>query len=602
MAVTDIISAQQAVANSYITQAQQFIDAVAQIGQDYVLDLGTLPGLGFGLSGITEDALDTLRAAQPSRPVFASISADGLPIAPTLTLSEIDEALFETPAFFESAPVLNMPLTPSALLPEAPVAPSIADVPIPEAPTVTLPAVPTLLPITLPDAPVIELPAFTGTEPTDELLAPSSTLVWAEQAYASTCLDTLKAKLLNDLEHGTYGIEPSDEQALFDRARDRVNLATRMSAEEIDRRFAAGGFPMPRGAQVAAYQAALQEATNKLADANRDIVLRRSELYVEGRKFTFAQVQGLEQMLLSYHGAVQERALNFAKSAADVALSMFDAQVKAFNGRLEAYRVGAQVFETRMRAVLAQTEVYKTTLEGKRIEGELQRSQVDIYRAQLSGAEAVVALYRTQMDAANVRAQVERTRMDAFRALIDGYLAQVRAKEAEFGMYRAGIEGETAKVTAFKVQVDAFLARVSAVKARADVLLGKLRAETEQAQAKTSLFNSQITAYKANVDTQAETIRQQSEVYRSDNAAYQVQVAALADSFRVRLDEMRQNNSWNAEVVRSRLEEARVRLQALQSTINLKLGASEFGANFYAATIGAALNSIGSITAKIESS
>jgi len=170
--------------------------------------------------------------------------------------------------------------------------------------------------LTPPDAPIVD---FTYTDP----------------GYASILRDPVMQKLLLDLANGGYGIEPLDEQALWDRARDREAQTYQANLEEIRRLAAATSFPLPQGAKQAAENKAAQEYANKISSINRDIALKRSDLYVENRKFTIEKVLASEEQSITLYNAVQNRALAAAQVEVQLAIALFDAGIKAFQADVD---------------------------------------------------------------------------------------------------------------------------------------------------------------------------------------------------------------------------------------------------------------------------
>lgn len=117
-------------------------------------------------------------------------------------------------------------------------------------------------------------------------------------------------------------------------------------------------------------------------------------------------------------------------------------------------------------------------------------------------------------------------------------------------------------------------------------------------QALTAVYASQIQGYRAGIDGQAEVIRANLGIYQADVQAFAAVISALSDAYRLKLNEVQLNNNWNVEVVRSRLQEAQVRLSAQSNSASIRLHGSTFGSNYYANIIAAALGSINSLAAQ----
>jgi hypothetical protein len=88
------------------------------------------------------------------------------------------------------------------------------------------PTAPTVddIPIDLPPEPTVDLPAIPDVDTT-----------------ATSIINAVFAKLLADVQNGTYGIDTADEQALWERTRDREAAALRDAAEQIREEFTVNG-------------------------------------------------------------------------------------------------------------------------------------------------------------------------------------------------------------------------------------------------------------------------------------------------------------------------------------------------------------------------
>ena len=174
----------------------------------------------------------------PANIVLPSITATR-PVAPTLDAYP-SITLSSEPTLVAAEPVLSMPSRPSSTLPVAPGdAPAFNSPAIPDTPVISLPVAPSFNPVAIPVAPALDNPTFTAIIPDDTLVAPSETFAFVEHEYSSALLDALKAKLMKDLVEGGYGIEPADEEGLWERARERELLNMEAVISEASRQAAA---------------------------------------------------------------------------------------------------------------------------------------------------------------------------------------------------------------------------------------------------------------------------------------------------------------------------------------------------------------------------
>ena len=212
---------------------------------------------------------------------------------------------------YATLPFIGFPAVAATFTPNL----TVANTPPPDAPAVSLAAVSH-----------IAMPSFL----TSDLPAPTNEFEFFEAQYQSALLDAAKAKLLDNIFSGGYGIEPGDEAALVQRFRDRETQNAMARIAEAGRSMAIRGFPLPPGELNLTIDASWQEFQNKVADADREVYLKRNSLYVENRQFTIREARELEQILIGFHNSVQERAFNVARASVEMAIALYNAKLATY--------------------------------------------------------------------------------------------------------------------------------------------------------------------------------------------------------------------------------------------------------------------------------
>lgn len=595
----EIVASQQAFALATIAESTNVLNTLNDLAQSsfyFVPASPEIPSAGYNFDTTTETKA-LLRSLFPEGLTVDAVSA----LLPTFTPTAIGE-LEDTsiPEMTTTAPVLEMPDRPDTTLPTIPAQPDVKDITVPTAPVLSMPVAPTLDAIALPSVPSVALPYFDATAPVDDLVTPTNTFAFYEVAYSSALLDELQSKLLDNLQNGGYGIETSDEIALFNRARDREIEAMMSRIEDAGRLQAARGFPLPPGELSIHIDRAYQDMQDKVSSVSRDIALKRADLYVANRQFTIEQSKAVEQILIGYHNSLMERTLNAAKATVEVAISIYNTQIARFNARLDAYKTEASVFEARIRAALSQVEIYRVTMEGAKIASDIQRARVEIYNAQLNGVNAVINLYKAQMEAAQIQATIERVRIDSFQALIQAYVAQVQAKVAEFNMFEAGVKGEMARVQAYEAETRAFSARVDAAKTAADIKIARLKAQLETAGQEIEVYKARMLGYKTDIDGQVSRIDALTKVYGAQVQGASAETTAVGEAIRLDLsaqDLEFKRNAKNADIL---IEGAQIILTSLVKSAEARIAAATAGSKFYEALAAGATNSLTALAAEVN--
>lgn len=483
--------------------AQQMLTSMSQSGTAAVAAFGEVT---FDQPMMVFPSLST-PTGSPT-PITAFVApASHTPILPSeLETPTLDGGNFGTaPTFSTSSPQYIAPPKPSSQSPHAPTgtAPNYTSPTIPTAPVLRMPTEIVVSTINMNPMPSTNIPLFTTKIVVEEVAAPTEVFAYIEQPYNDALLDELKIKLMRDLINGGYGIEVSDEEALWARARDRELRNNEAMIQDVSRQIAARGFSLPSGVMAAQIAAAQSTALEKTSSLSREIALKRADMYVENRKFTITEVREVEQMLVTYWGYMMERALNVAKATVELGIKVFDARVAYNNFKLEKFKAEASVYDMQLKAALAPLEVYKAEIEGKKVEASVQHARVEVYNAQVAGLNAAAGLYRSQVEVVKIQAELEQLKLEAYKKNVEIYALQVSARTAEFNAYEAEIRGAIAPIEAYKAQAAAFTATVGGFEATVHAATAKLEAEKIKSTVKIESYKARIEGYKASVNASA---------------------------------------------------------------------------------------------------
>jgi hypothetical protein len=432
------------------------------------------------------------------------------PTAPALAPPAI-RAVAGLADFTEQAPTLTLPVRPSGALPGAPTGRPTFNIPAApgEPPKADVPS-PNLASIDVGAAPSVSIDTYHSSIIFEDIDPPTEVFEYAEEKYTSALLDKLTSKLLKDLADGSYGIEPADEVLLWQQAREREQMLQREQMQDVTRQVAARGFQMPPGVLNAMQAAVAQEAGSKQASLSREVMLKRADLYVDNRKFTIQQVRETEQMLITYYGYAQERALNAMKALVDFGVKAYEARLARLNYHLSVAKAEAEQWEMQFKSAMVPLEVWKAELEGTKIASQINVQEVETYKAQWQGAAIALEAHKTKVEYAKLLGELEMMKLQAFGHEVSIYTSQVKAKEAEFGMYEAGIRGENLKLESFRAKAEVYKVRAGAKADEWQAAKAEIDAKTTVMRAQIEGFSAQVEAYKAGAQAQTAFTQAQS--------------------------------------------------------------------------------------------
>jgi hypothetical protein len=596
--VTGIITQAQSYADDAVANANAFITTLRELTDvDFSVALPTL--WTSSIFDRTEQALDDVRDAQPASPAQVDIT---IPFVAEPSISIRTPAEITVPDFDDgSKPVISYSDKPDTQLPDVPIQPPINEPLIPVKPAYDLPTVPTLSDIALPSIPTVNYPIFEATAPVDRLVTPSNNFAYSEVVYSSELLTEAEAALLDNIQNGGYGIEPDDESRLWNRARDRENANAKLAQEEVRRQFSATGFKMPTGALLNALLAAADKALMMNSSVNRDIAIKRGDLYVDNRKFTIERILQLETVLIGYHGALMERSLNAQRYILQASIDVFNAEVSKYNAQLDAYRTEAQVFGEKIRALVAQIQIYSAQVEAEKVKTDINNNLINLYKAQIDSVNAILDAYRTDIAAANALMDIEKTKIDAWKAQIDAYKSQVQAKVSEFSMWEAEVNGEKTKMQVFSEEVKAYGIEVDALKTRADIEFSKVGSDVETTKAYLMKYDADITKARAELEAKVQESNQIAEMYKADIAGWGALSEAITDVAKLGTITSELNIKTSIATSEISIQRAKIELEQLFKEAEIKMTAATAGADVYKSLAMGALSAVNALASIIES-
>ena len=506
----------------------------------------------------------------PDAPVVHDLVLPEAPLPPELV--GVDPlALGAAPEFDALAPVLDLNITkPERLDVSPPLAPTVAEVVIPDSPALVLPDVPDLAELVIPPAPVLALPTFDailGAAPT----VPAVEFAFGETAYTSGLLNDLRSQLHAWVNGAATGLPPAVEDALWNRLRDREQQAAALGTDEVLRAFSVRGFSRPPGAVSIALQRIQQQLNTNLVTSAREIAIKQADLEQANRRFAFESAWAVESGLINYTSQIAGRALDAAKFAASIGIEVFRAEVSRYQADVSAFLARAEVFRALVQAELATLEVFKAQIDAQQLIGQLNSQQVQLYSARIGAATSVIELFKARIQAAQANAEVQKTRIQAFGAEVQAYGEQVRAKASEYEAYATEVKAEVSKAETFKVQADAFSSRVQGFSAvlnarsaeKASELEVRQRLPLEMFKARTEGFRNVVQA----LGTAAEVDRTRVQAYSAEVAAQGERTRARAldvDIYKATVDAER----TKAEVFRIEVDAHKAQVDAFVATLN----------------------------------
>jgi len=325
--------------------------------------------------------------------------------------------------------------------PSAPEQPDFSDI--------TAPNAPTLQDIDIAD---VSFPELTASPP-------GITTPETPGDFISTLQDKVVQELKDQIDQGGTGLGADVEQAMWDRAVDRMDSELDKQLMDIDNDWGSRGFDMPPAMMAAMRQEAQNEINKRKADTNRDILTQEAQIAKEHQQF---------------------------------------------------------IIQQSISAVNTQAEIHRLKHENARIKAEIQRLLMEVYRAEVDAYATQVQAKRNQLDAYVAKAQpiLEKNRLliSEYQAKLQSYTTEISAETEKI---RANIEHFNARIQAFTAKNDVELREAETIaniyNAQVQAYSQEVAAEQSIIQGKVNLYSADIQRYQADTELEVRSAQLQSE-------------------------------------------------------------------------------------------
>lgn len=429
-------------------------------------------------------------------------------------------AALNLPNFNPSINSLSIPAPPAWSAPDAPPEPPLLDdINIPEAPTIALPSLPTLEELNVPVFAGVTLPTFDAELPEFEGSALPGILQWQEPTYQPEIITEVMTEIRR-LWDGGSGIPPAVEQAMVERALSREDMIIDREVDSVAVEFSARGFTMPSGMQAARADKVRQEGMTKKQAANRDLTIKFAEAQIENVRFAVTQGIAAENVFVNIFLNMAERMFQAAKFRVESQIQIYNAQVALFNARTNSYQIQASVFDSLVRAALAEIEVFKAEVEAEVARGELNEQRVRTYTAQVQAIQTYVEVFRARMEGAKVESEVNRNQIEAYKAEVQAYAERTNADKIRFEAYEAQVRAESAKAGIVDSEARAYAALISGKSTEADIDIKRADIAIQGNRQRIEAYAADLEAEKTRIQSQLSVIQSAAQAYIADTQRF----------------------------------------------------------------------------------
>lgn len=562
---------------------------------------------------VAPDEPDTTLSMQDISALEIGLIPEFAVVAPTfqeLTKpAQLAEFLAQAPAISTN---IAFPSVPSELLAPLPAPPLVPDRTAPAAPSIGLPDMDTLAPVFDGVAPG-DLQgtfnnAYRGAAPV--VIAMVDGYVDAQLAKLNPRfheqMARIEAQLVKYLEGGT-GMKPEVEDAIYSRAREKNDVEAARVRSAAYTEAASRGFTLPGGALMSAVARARQEAANNNLKASSDIVVMQAEMEQKNLQFAVSASASLRSTVvnatLSYMQnlvGLNGQALDCAKELLGATIEVYNAQVKAFSVRLEAYRAEAAYYELKLKGALAKIEVYRGEITAMEQLVNIDQLRVATHRSRIESLSSLATLYRSQVEATASRAGLEKLKLDLFSTQVQAHSAQVQAKNAEWQGYSAQIAGQNATAGLYAAQAGAYNTRLEGIKVKVGAQVEVIKAQVATNQARIEQVRAATEVFSTVAQTRTALTTSRIDLQKQELSAYSESLKAQVASAQWGMDRFKTLASFAIDSERIKVDAYKVITDTKLTRMKALADVGVAGASIEGSLAGAAMSGINSLAVLTE--
>lgn len=378
-----------------------------------------------------------------------------------------------------------------------------------------------------------------------------------------TQMQAIEDQLARYMQGGT-GLDPTVEDAIYARARDKNNAEARRALGSAYADAASRGFTLPTGGMLSAIKATRQAAADNNARAATEIAIAQAEMEQKNLQFAITTSTGLRTAVMSsliQHAQVlatlNGQALEYAKAVLSGVIEAYNLSVKKAEIELEVMKSHVIVYETRMKGASLRLDIYRSEIAALEAMVNVDRAKVDMFRSQVDAASAEMAMYKTHVDAVVGVATLKKLQMELFSTEVQAYGAQVQAKELEWRGYSSALQGEETKIRLYQAQLEA-------LKIEHGIYQSKIETQTSLVKVQVERNNAKAIEAKAIAD-----------VYQARVQVAQAGLNADLGKAKMHLDEIQTNIKAKFDYASLQLQTATARFQ--QESENARLAETRAG-------------------------
>lgn len=422
---------------------------------------------------------------------------------------------------------------------------------------------PDLEPITIPTAPDIDLdsiqftaapPAFTADDPD------AADFAYVEPNYVERIIGEVQASV-HKMLNGESGLPAAVEDAIWQRQATREDQQAYRALDEARKDDANRGFSIPSGPLMARVEAIKQNNQNQRNSLGRDVMIQQHKTLIEQLQFGVAQGIALEAQWMQLFNSVQNRKLQAARFAIDLAINVYNAKVAKFQAEAAVYKVESEVYVERVQAELAKLQAFGEEIRAQQLIGQINEQMVRVYHERLQAIETNVRVYLADLEGYKAQLAGNTQLLEQAKLGIEKEISKLNASEIEVRAWTQQMQGEEIKQQSYATRARTYMANVEAFSAVERNKISALQLSLEKENAISQRYNSQIAGYRAYIEAMASRAQQIISANEAKVQKYAAETSGKSAYNEAYIQQMRNIESTYSERTQLALKNAEINSQ-----------------------------------------
>jgi len=420
-------------------------------------------------------------------------------------------------------------------------------------------------------------------------------------------LSALQAKIDEGMPGG-QALDTDFEDALYRRARTKVENERVRAENELTTASSKRGFSLPSGALTSGRSKLHAAASDRLATQATEISIERAKMEIQHVQFVMGLSGTIQSMLvnssLQYAGTlaqINSQALQHAAQVGKFTGQVYDQLIARANLQIAVYKIEGDIYTVRLKSSLAQLEAYRAELEAAKLVSDLDETQVKLYTSLISSENIKIQQYVAEIDAASKKVGAEKLKIDIYDSEIKAYSTLMQSKQTELGVYTAALKGDQAKLQGRMTELDIYSKEIDAATSKQSMEIARAKLVQDSNRTLAALFEAELKGYTVEVGAESERFKGSVTSFSTSLEATTKENAILLATYKTKYDKARLDLEAARAQFDSNVKVSLENADGFRESIRIQASTAESTGATYGAMGASALASQNTMISQIES-